>query len=319
MGRTRWPGLDALMDRANLRKDSLTATDLVFQLAPRINAAGRMEDANEALELLLSDDPFRGADLAKRMDVQNARRRKADEDTLRRALAQVDQIDGLDDLRSLVLCSNEWHPGVIGIVASRLVERYNLPTILVAFDGDIGKGSARSIPGFDLYEAISACSDHLESFGGHQYAAGLTLAREKIESFREAFDTVARNTLSSDDLEPTIKVDIEVQLAQLTPDLLQGLKRMAPFGTDNRRPTFMARGVRAEGNPRRVGSDRAHLRFAVRRDGSRPLDVIAFRMGDRAAEIGQAPLDLVFTFEENEFRGIRRPQLRLKDMRPTPA
>jgi len=189
----------------------------------------------------------------------------------------------------------------------------------VAFDGEMGKGSARSVAGFDLYEALSECTSHLVSFGGHQYAAGLTLSRENIEPFREAFERSARNKLTASDLTPTLNVDVEVDLAQLTPDLLQGLKRMAPFGTDNRRPIFLAREVLAKGNPRRVGSDRSHLRFAVRRDGSRPLDVIAFRMGDRAAEIRQGPLDLVFTFEENEFRGITRAQLRLKDMRPSPA
>lgn len=319
LGQTRWPGLGALLDRVGLRRETLTATQAVFQLAPRINAAGRMTDANGALELLLTDDDFQAADLARQLDEQNDRRRKADEATLKRALEQIRREGGVEDRRALVLCSSDWHPGVIGIVASRLVERYHLPTVLVAFDGDVGKGSGRSIDGFDLYDALATCTDHLESFGGHRHAAGLTLLHDNIESFRDAFEEVARNILGDKEIEPILKVDSEIDLADLTSDLLNGLKRMEPFGSENRRPTFIARGVTVDGNARRVGSDRSHLRFAVRREPAPSLDVIGFRLGERAGELAGGRVDLVFAFEENEFRGIRRPQLRLKDFRPSPA
>lgn len=319
MGGTRWPGLGALIDRAELRRDALTATQAVFHLAPRINAAGRMTDANDALDLLLTDDAFQAADLAKRLDEQNLRRREADEATLDRALEQVRSLGDMEDFRALVLCSSEWHPGVIGIVASRLVERFHLPTVLVAFDGDVGRGSARSIEGFDLYAALAECREHLESFGGHRHAAGLTLSRDKIEAFRTAFERIARNSLSDREIAPTVQVDCKVTLDQLTPDLLQGLKRMAPFGCENRPPMFLVRGAVIEGTPRRVGADRSHLRFAVRREGGPPLDVIGFRLGERAGDLAGGRIDMVFAFEENEFRGMRRPQLRLKDLRPAGA
>jgi single-stranded-DNA-specific exonuclease len=319
LGRTRWAGLGALIDRVGLRRESLTATQAVFHIAPRINAAGRMTDANGALQLLLTDDDFQAADLARQLDEQNDQRRKADETTLKRALEQIQRQGGVEDRRALVLCSSDWHPGVIGIVASRLVERYHLPTVLVAFDGDVGKGSGRSIDGFDLYNALASCTDHLESFGGHRHAAGLTLLHDNIESFSDAFEEVARNVLSREELVPVLEVDYEVRLADLTSDLLNGLKRMEPFGSKNRRPTFIARGVSVEGNARRVGSDRSHLRFAVGRKPKPALDVIGFRLGERAAELAGGRVDLVFAFEENEFRGIRRPQLRLKDFRPSSA
>jgi len=317
MGKTKWPGLGALIDRAGLKRESLTATQTVFQLAPRINAAGRMTDAREALQLLTTDDAFEGADLAARLDQQNVQRRAVDEKTLKRALRQIGEIEDMEKRRSLVLCSSDWHPGVIGIVASRLVERFHLPTVLIAFDGEIGKGSARSIEGFDLYEALSECTGYLETFGGHQHAAGLTLSKSQIDPFKDAFEEAARNRLSDEDLTPTLHVDCEVSMSQLTAELLQGLKRMAPFGCDNRRPTFLLRNALVRGNPRRVGADRAHLRFAVAQNGSSTIDAIGFRMGDRADELASGQVDLVFVFEENEFRGIRRPQMRLRDMRPS--
>lgn len=315
MARTRWPGLGALIDRVGLRREEITASQAVFHLAPRINAAGRMTDAGEALGLMLTDDPFEAAELASRLEKQNQERRRADEQTLKRALDLIQDQGGVADRHALVLCAENWHPGVIGIVASRLVERYHLPTVLVSLEGETGKGSARSISGFDLYDALAGCAEHLQAFGGHRHAAGLTLQRDHVREFIEAFEAIARDRIPLEDLQPTIEIDLELASDQLTDGLLEGLKRMEPFGARNRRPVFLIQGARVEGRPRRVGSDQSHLRFAVARDGARPVDVIGFGLGERIGELDGGRVDLVFAFEENEFRGVRRPQIRLKDLR----
>ena len=315
LGRSRWPGLEALIDRVGLQRERITANQAVFTLAPRINAAGRMADARDALALLLTDDPFEAAELAKRLDEQNARRRKVDQSTLKRAQEMIDSQGGIEGRHALVLCAEDWHPGVIGIVASRLAEIYNLPTVLVAMEGDEGRGSARSVEGFDLYDALAQCAKHLEDFGGHAHAAGLSLARCKIAAFTEALEQVVRNKLKERDLHPTLQVDYEVQLENLTDDLLNGLKRLEPFGANNQQPVLLLRGAALGGPPRRVGPDRSHLKFSVRCSQNRPLDAIGFGMGERTSELASGRVDVVFAFEENEFRGIRRSQLRLKDMR----
>ncbi|MCK4772885.1 MAG: single-stranded-DNA-specific exonuclease RecJ [Candidatus Latescibacteria bacterium] len=315
LGRSRWPGLEALIDRVDLRRDRITATQAVFNIAPRINAAGRMADASDALTLLLTDDPFRAAQLARHLDEQNALRRKMDRSTLKRAQEMVDSQGGVEGRYALVLCSENWHPGVIGIVASRLAEIYNLPTVLVAMDGDDGRGSARSIEGFDLYDALSGCAQHLVEFGGHPRAAGLSLTRCNISAFTEAFECIARNRLMDRDLQPVLHVNYEVQEGDLTHGLLSDLKRLEPYGAGNRRPVFMLSRIELEGTPRRVGPSRSHLKFSIKCDHDYPLDAIGFGLGDSIDELSGRWADIVFAFEENEFRGIRRPQLRIKDLR----
>jgi single-stranded-DNA-specific exonuclease len=215
-----------------------------------------------------------------------------------------------------VLCSEDWHPGVIGIVASRLVELYHLPTVLVAMDGDEGRGSARSIEGFDLYSALVKCAEHLEEFGGHPRAAGLCINRKNIEQFSKAFDELARNNLPECDIEPSIKVDCEIDAASLNTSFLNELKMMEPFCAGNLRPTLMLRRARVLGSPRRVGGDGAHLKFMVDSVGENGIDVIGFNLGDRIGDLAGGLVDLVFAFEENEFRGVRKAQIRMKDLRP---
>jgi len=317
MRRTLWPGLAALIDRVGLTTGEITAGQVVFTLAPRINAAGRMADAGDALQLLLTDDPFDAAELARRLDERNTERREADAVTLERAVEMVEEQGGVGDRYALVLCSERWHPGVIGIVASRLVERYHLPTVLVALEGDQGRGSARSIEGFDLYDALSECSDFLTEFGGHPYAAGLNICRDRLDEFTQAFEGVARKHLVDNDIGPTLKVDCEVAIDDLTQDLLTGLKRLEPFGARNRRPVFLTRNARLAAGARRVGSDGCHLKMQVKSENGRPIDAIGFNLGERIDETERGEVDLVFAFEENEFRGITRPQLRLRDLRPS--
>lgn len=316
LARTRWPGLKALIDRVGLKGHQVSASEAVFSLAPRINAAGRMGDARDAFDLLFTDEPFEGAELAMRLDTYNKERRLADRSTLQSAQELLDAGGGLEDRRSLVLCAEDWHPGVIGIVASRLVERYHMPTVLVAMDGDEGRGSARSIEGFDLYSALVKCAEHLEEFGGHPRAAGLCINRKNIEQFSRAFDEIARNNLPERDTEPSIKVDCEIDAASLNTSFLNELKMMEPFGAGNLRPTLMLRRARVLGSPRRVGADGAHLKFMVDSVGENGIDVIGFNLGDRIGDLAGGLVDLVFAFEENEFRGVRRAQIRMKDVRP---
>jgi len=315
LGRTRWPGIEALIDRTDLQRDTITASQTVFTLAPRINAAGRVSDAHDALMLLLTDDPFEAAELAQSLDLHNNERKEIDRFTLNRAHEIIDAQGGLGDRSALVLCAEEWHAGVIGIVASRLAESYNVPTILVAMDGEEGKGSARSIFGFDLYEALSECSEHLIEFGGHPRAAGLCLASDKIEVFTREFERIARNKIIDKDIQPLLNVDYEVNSGDLTRDFLAEMGRLEPFGEGNIKPVFMIRGAQIHGSPRRVGPDRAHLKFAVKCSGYYPLDAIGFRLGDRIGDLSEGVFDIAFAFEENVFRGVSRPQLRVKDIR----
>lgn len=314
IARTRWPGLQALVDRVGLKGELITAGQAVFALAPRINAAGRMSDAGDALDLLLTDDPFEAADLAKKLDEQNEQRRLADQTTLSRAIELVDSRGGVEGRYSLVLCAENWHPGVIGIVASRLVDLYHVPTVMVAMNGEEGRGSARSIDGFDLHSALTECADHLEEFGGHPRAAGLCLSQDNVTAFTEAFEQVARNRLNDSDLVPTLSVECEITAKDLTEPLLQDLKRLEPFGAHNRRPVFLIRGASIHGSPRRVGPAGCHLKFSIKA-GANTIDGIGFNLGERMSDLTADCADLVFAFEENEFRGIRRPQIRLKDLR----
>jgi single-stranded-DNA-specific exonuclease len=315
LGRTRWPGINALIDRTELQRDMITATQTVFTLAPRINAAGRVSDARDALMLFLTDDPFEAAELAQTLDKQNVQRKEIDRSTLAIAHEMIDAQGGLGDRSALVLCAEEWHAGVIGIVASRLAESYNVPTVLVAMEGDEGKGSARSIEGFDLHEALSACSEHLIEFGGHPRAAGLCLAREKINDFTDMFEKVAHNKLVDTDIQPLLNVDYEVLTNDLTRDFLSELNRLEPYGEGNFKPVLMMRGAQLHGSPRRVGPERTHLKFSIKCDSGYPLDAIGFGLGDRIGDLSEGTVDLAFNFEENLFRGVSRPQLRVKDIR----
>jgi len=315
LGRTRWPGVEALIDRTELQRDTITASQTVFTLAPRINAAGRVSDACDALMLLLTDDPFEAAELAESLDRYNSQRKEIDRNTLTLVHELIDAQGGLGNRSALVLCAEEWHAGVIGIVASRLAESFNVPTILVAMEGDEGKGSARSIEGFDLHEALSECSEHLIEFGGHPRAAGLCLARDKIEIFTKKFEHIAHNKLIDSDIQPTLNVDYEVTSGDLSREFLSELSRLEPFGEGNYKPVLMIRGAQLHGSPRRVGPDRSHLKFAVKCSGYYPLDAIGFRLGDRIDDLSEGVFDLAFAFEENLFRGVSRPQLRIKDIR----
>lgn len=315
LARTRNPGLRALVTAAGLDQDEVSAGAVGFVLAPRLNAVGRLGDPAAALRLLLSDDVHEAGILAGEAEALNRERQAADRDTLDEALAILARSYDPEKDFGVVLAGEGWHPGVVGIVASRIVEAIHRPAVLVAMDGDRGRGSARSIPGFHLLDAIRTAGDHLERFGGHRQAAGMDLLRAHLPDFSRAFAEEARRVLAGRDLRPVLRVDLEVSLGELDDELHRFLKYMGPHGMGNPRPVFLARGVELGGGGRVVGKD--HLKLMLRGNGT-TLEAIGFGLARRVspAALGKGPVDVVFQLDENEYRGVRRLQARMKDVRP---
>ncbi|MEX0911891.1 MAG: single-stranded-DNA-specific exonuclease RecJ [Gemmatimonadota bacterium] len=318
MQRTPNPGLRALIRSCRLDEGAeVTAGQIGFILAPRINAAGRMGDAMRAVRLLLTSDPGEAESLAAELEAENRRRRKLDEETLAEALEMLERDFDPQRDRGVVLASERWHPGVIGIVASRVVERIHRPTILIALGADEGKGSGRSIPGFHLQKALVDCAGHLIRFGGHRAAAGCSIDPDRVESFRAAFDRTAREALPESALVPQLRVDAEIPLAEAGRELVGLLDHFAPFGIGNPTPVFASYGVRLAVPPRIVG--RGHLKLTLSADDSR-LEAIGFDMAERIDECSAPRLDVAFKLEENSWRGrdgkLRQSvQARLVDLR----
>ena len=309
---SRWVGVRALVDATGLTGKEIVARHLGFVLGPRLNAAGRVADANDGLRLLLSDDPAESAELAKRLEGLNVERQALDQRILDEALEQVERTGDPEKDASFVLAGDNWHPGVVGIVASRVVERYGRPTFLIAFDGEIGKGSGRSTSRFDLHAALLACGDLLERYGGHRMAAGLTINRSRLDEFRERFGDVARRELSPEDLGPEQRVDLELQLHEVTPDLERLCRYLEPCGQGNPSPVFGVRGVRFT-NRSIVGS--GHLKGMLE-DGNGKVSVIGFQWADRATWLGDEPVDAAFRIECNEWNGTSTLQARLCALSP---
>ncbi|GAB4323283.1 MAG: single-stranded-DNA-specific exonuclease RecJ [Candidatus Zixiibacteriota bacterium] len=310
--RTTKPGLKSLCFVSNLMGRTISTGQIVFILAPRINAVGRLGQADLAIKLLSTRDDRHAAELARALDRENRTRKALDEGTLNEALAQMKTKCDLVNDRAIVLYSDEWHQGVIGIVASRLVERYHLPTVMIAIDGDEGKGSARSIPTFHIYEALRDCEDLILRYGGHKYAAGLSIHKDKIPEFVDRFKRVAREKLTDDDLTPKLNIDSYLDLDDLTEGFLDHLERFAPFGPQNSRPIFMSANLQVSGQPFIVGSN--HLKMKVTK-GGRVFDCIGFNMGERARQLldHNGSIDLVYVPERNFWNGQMRLQLRIKD------
>jgi single-stranded-DNA-specific exonuclease len=309
------PGLKALLRRSKVNGGTPTAGDVGFKLAPRLNAAGRMGEADLALELLMTDSPERADEIALRLDSENRRRREIEKEILDRVLDRLERDYPPDHDGAFVVGAEGWHAGVIGIVASRLVDRFFRPAAVVAFDGDLGRGSCRSIPAVPLPEVLDRCSDHLESHGGHAAAAGFTVRAERFEEFRRAFDTAVREMVGPEDFVRRIRVDMVTTLAELTPGLVREIDRLAPFGHSNPRPVLAARGVRVAGRPRRVGKDGDHLSFLAA-DGRRSIKAIGFRMGPLADRFpsSQAIVDIAFTPRFDDWKADGSLELELKDL-----
>ena len=315
------PGIKALIEVAGLKPGQITTGQIVFVLAPRINAVGRLGDAMRAVKLLTCTDPDEAQELARVLEEENRNRRKIDEDTFAEAQQLFEDFYDREASSAIVLHQEHWHPGVVGIVASRMVERYYKPSIMMATVDGVAKGSARSVSGFDIYEALKRCEDTIIQFGGHKYAAGLTVEVSRLEEFRTAFNAAVKDLMSEELKTPEIRIDVEVALTDLTPRFIRILKEFAPFGPSNTRPTFLTRNLEVQGTPRIVGKN--HLRFRVRQNGS-VFDAIGFGLGDRMARVsgGRKDLECVFTIDENDWnpppggrQGDAFPQLKIKDIR----
>jgi single-stranded-DNA-specific exonuclease len=313
MAQTENVGLRALLRAAGLEGRTLTAGRLGFVLAPRLNAAGRIGEAMRGVELLTTDDEHRAMTIARECEELNRKRQDLDQRTLERARALVAKLD-LDRTRGIVLAEAGWHPGVIGIVASRIVEEFHRPTVLIALgDGD-GKGSGRSIPAFDLHAGLGECSDLLVRFGGHRAAAGVTISPERVGAFAERFNTVASARLAADDLVPELRVDLEIPLAAATDELEALLRHLEPFGPGNPSPVFVARQVHLAGAPRTVGKGGTHLKLRLS-DGAAELEAIGWGMGEHVSRLGAGPVDVAFRLERDEYMGESRLQAKLADLR----
>lgn len=314
LSRSRWPGIRALLEVTRLSGRAVRAGHVSFVLAPRLNAAGRLGDAGDGLSLLLSDDDDEAKRLARSLEAVNARRQELDRGIHEQAIEEVERSVDVDKTRGLVLANDGWHSGVIGIVASRISEFYMRPTFLVALDGDEGRGSGRSIPGFDLHDALKDCADLLERWGGHQYAAGLTVRRDNLEAFRDAFDAAARSRLSDEDLIPTQRIDLVTRVDALDGNLERLIGHLEPCGAGNPAPIFGVRDASVR-DVKTVGAN--HLKFSIR-DGTGSIPAIGFGWSDRVKEgWWHEPVDIAFRLDRNEWRGNSTLQARVVQIKTT--
>jgi single-stranded-DNA-specific exonuclease len=306
---TQWPGLQALKEMSGIKKTQTLSTYHVgFLLAPRINAAGRVGGAGDALELFLTNDSMRGIELAESLDFANRERQEIEKKITAEAIEWIDSFFDPERHYGIVVAGKDWHPGVVGIVASRLSSKYNRPVVVLGFgENGRGRGSGRSIEGFNIYECLQKCAQHLVKFGGHEQAAGLTIDYDNVEAFRKDFNDAARAILSGSDMRPSIDIDCWLDLDEIDWNLMEGLRKMEPFGQDNREPIFAIHNVKLAGTPRVVGEH--HLKFAIK-TAHGTLDAIAFGFA-------QKPLperfDIAFVIQENDFMGRRSIQLNVKD------
>ncbi|MBN1894384.1 single-stranded-DNA-specific exonuclease RecJ [bacterium] len=306
-------GINALAEKAALKGKKIGTGQLIFILAPRINAVGRLGNAERAVQLLVTESAEEAGKIAQVLEEENRNRKSLDEETFSEALALMETEFSEQSDRAVVLARNGWHSGVIGIVASRIVEQVYRPTIMIGVEEGIGKGSARSIPDFDIYSALKQCEQYLIGFGGHKYAAGLVISQEQIPAFREAFKQVAAETIRSEELIQKVHVDEEIELADITDKFIRLLNLFAPFGPQNMRPVFLSRNLQVVGTPQLVG--RNHLKFKVRQ-GNHVYEAIGFNLGGLLYRLtpGEANLDMVYVIEENQWDGNTRIQLRVKDL-----
>jgi len=311
---SRQPGIGALLEVSGLADKSLDAGHVGFMLAPRLNAAGRMGSAREAVELLTTAGPEAALAIAQKLDRLNRKRQQTEQRILEEAEARI--AETFDEKRdaAIVLASEGWHAGVIGIVASRIVEKYWRPTVLIAVAEDHAQGSGRSIPRFNLFGGIAACAKHLRTFGGHAMAAGLQLSPANVPAFREAFLAHAGASLRPEDLTPRVTVDAEVKLSDLTLEAARALERLGPFGAGNPRPVFAAKRLRLVRDARRIGRRGTHLAFRVT-EGGHARRAVAWRLGEAAEALSRAgSCGIAFTLRISDYRATPEVELHVKDL-----
>jgi single-stranded-DNA-specific exonuclease len=307
------PGIKALIHQ--VKKQTLDITDVVFIIAPRINAAGRIKHGNHAVELLTEFDFEQAQLFASEIEKYNSDRKELDKQITKEALSQIEDNQEKERFTSVVF-QEDWHKGVIGIVASRLIETYYRPTLVFTKSGDKYAASARSVKGFDVYNALEACAEHLEQFGGHMYAAGMTLAAENYQLFKDAFEKEVEKTIHPDMLTPEISVDAEINFADITPKLTRILKQFEPFGPQNMTPVFLTKNVKDTGYGKPMGQEDEHLKLFVKQNNSEGIAAIGFGLGKKLETTKNGhPFEMVYSIDENEWKGNISLQLRLRDIK----
>ncbi len=306
-------GIVTLVETAGFHTGKIDVSQIIYGLAPRINAVGRLGQATPAVELLVTRNHHRAVEIAQLLEEENRRRKQIDTQTLNEALDQIErEFDPAQDA-VIVLAGEDWHSGVIGIVASRIIERFYRPTVMISIENGIGKGSARSIPNFDLHSALKACADLFIQFGGHKYAAGLSIDAEKIPEFKKRFNNIAREMLTPNDLIRKVNIDDEIELDVINNEFIRIINMLAPFGPRNYSPMFVSRNLAVVGEPRIVGNN--HLKFRVSQN-SVIFDVIAFNRGSDLQRLrDNRYVDIVYTVSENTWMDKTSVQLRVKDLR----
>ena len=308
------PGIKALIQ--NLKKQYLTISDVVFIIAPRINAAGRIKHGNEAVALLTEFNINQAEIFAAEIEQHNTDRKDIDKQITTEALELI-QLNNEQENYTTVVYQPHWHKGVIGIVASRLIENYYRPTIVFTKSDTKLAGSARSVKGFDVYKALENCAQHLEQFGGHMYAAGMTLQEDNFLNFKHAFEQEVKKTISEELRSPELSIDMELDFDKITPKFLRILKQFEPFGPQNMTPVFVAKNLKDTGFAKQMGKNNEHLKLFIKQPNSVGIDAIGFGLGNKINLVqNQKEFNAVFSIEENEFNGVVNLQLKIKDIQP---
>ncbi len=307
------PGLKGLLDCTGIKTGHINTSNIVYGLAPLINAAGRLGDAKRSVKMMVQEDSIEAFRIAQRLERENIRRRAIDEQTFEESIPIAERLLAQGDMRSLVVHAPHWHAGVIGIVASRLVDRYHLPVVLLTSIDNMAKGSARSTNNFDVHAALKSCEHLLDEYGGHKHAAGLSLSEVKIAEFRKLFNEIAKEKLSKEMIQSEIQIDAELKLNELSPNFLSTLQKLAPFGYDNQKPFFYSKGVTVASNVKIVGSN--HLKFRAYQSNF-VIDAIGYNLGHKidVCNTGK-PFSIVYNIEESNYNGHNMIQLRIKDVR----
>lgn len=306
-------GIKALIQ--NLKKQELTITDVVFIIAPRINAAGRIYHGNYAVKLLTEFNLEQAEEFATNIEAFNTERKDLDSFITKEALQQIIETNQ-EKLFTTVVFNENWHKGVIGIVASRLIETYYKPTLVFTESNGKMVASARSVKGFDIHEALEKCSEFIEQFGGHKYAAGLTVAKEKFELFREKFEEVVKNSITEESLSPEINIDSEIDFSDINPKFIRILKQFEPCGPENMTPVFLTKNVIDTGYAKPIGKNEEHIKLFVKQNGTQPISAIGFNLGEKLEIVqGLKPFEMVYSIDENHWNGNTTIQLKARDIR----
>ncbi|MDR3226872.1 MAG: single-stranded-DNA-specific exonuclease RecJ [Prevotellaceae bacterium] len=309
-------GLLAIIKLSGLENHQITIDDIVFKIGPRINAAGRMEQGSSAVDLLIADDNESAIEQATSINLVNNERKNVDRAITLEAIEMVKAED--KSKKATVVYNPDWHKGVVGIVASRLIESFYRPTIVLTKSNGLISGSARSIPGFDLHQAVEECSDLLETFGGHTYAAGLTMKEENLEKFKYKFEKYVAENIDESTMMPQVTIDADLDFKQITPKFFRILKQFQPFGPGNMSPVFLTKNVYDDGNSRKVGQFGEHIKLEIIQEDEpyRPFHGIAFNLSEHFDFIkGGNPIDICYSIAENYYRGVANIQLRVKDVK----